>query len=151
MPVSILVPVSNKQSTGVDRGDTLPQNRFISQFNMPTQDSSIGKSRIAPYDRQLGSGPNAFSSIISQTSIQDTDLPCEGVNLDIGIVRSRFKPINNIPNFAGVYPQPITARGPGVGLAVDIKQLDDLNNKVLRPANTFNMFMSPPFRAPGVY
>ena len=153
-PSNNLVPSSNRQSTGVSRGPTPQISRFIPINNMPTQQSSIGIAPIVPdltKGSLLSSGADQFASLISQVSIQDSDLPCVGTNMDVGMIRSRYKQINNMPNLSGAYPQPITARGPGVGLAVDRKQLDDLNNKVLRPANTFNMFMSPPFSPPGVY
>mgnify|MGYP003625265002 FL=1 len=153
-PSNNLVPSSNRQSTGVSRGPTPQIARFIPINNMPTQQSSIGFTPLVPdltKGSLLSSGADQFASLISQVSIQDTDLPCVGVNLDVGGIRNRYKQINNMPNLSGAYPQPITARGPGIGLAVDRKQLDDLNNKVLRPQNTFNMFMNPPFSAPGVY
>ena len=153
-PSNNLVPSSNRQSTGVSRGPTPQIARFIPINNMPTQQSSIGFTPLVPdltKGSLLSSGADQFASLISQVSIQDTDLPCVGVNLDVGGIRNRYKQINNMPNLSGCYPQPITARGPGVGLAVDRKQLDDLNNKVLRPQNTFSMFMNPPFSAPGVY
>ena len=153
-PSNNLVPSSNRQSTGVSRGPTPQIARFIPINNMPTQQSSIGLTPLVPdltKGTLLSSGADQFASLISQVSIQDTDLPCVGVNLDVGGIRNRYKQINNMPNLSGCYPQPITARGPGVGLAVDRKQLDDLNNKVLRPQNTFSMFMNPPFSAPGVY
>ena len=153
-PSNNLVPSSNRQSTGVSRGPTPQIARFIPINNMPTQQSSIGFTPLVPdltKGSLLSSGADQFASLISQVSIQDTDLPCVGVNLDVGGIRNRYKQINNMPNLSGAYPQPITARGPGVGLAVDRKQLDDLNNKVLRPQNTFSMFMNPPFSAPGVY
>lgn len=151
MAVSILVPISDRQSTGVNRGATPQINRFLPVFNMPDQKSSIGETPLVPDTRKgqlLTSGAGMFASLMAQTGIQDTDLPCEGINLDVGIVRSRYKQINNIPNMAGAYPQPITSRGSGVGLAVNRKQLDDLNNKVLRPASTFDMWKSPSFKAP---
>ena len=153
-PSNNLVPSSNRQSTGVSRGPTPQIARFIPINNMPTQQSSIGLTPLVPdltKGTLLSSGADQFASLISQVSIQDTDLPCVGVNLDVGGIRNRYKQINNMPNLSGCYPQPITARGPGIGLAVDRKQLDDLNNKVLRPQNTFNMFMNPPFSPPGVY
>ena len=153
-PSNNLVPSSNRQSTGVSRGPTPQIARFIPINNMPTQQSSIGFTPLVPDFTKgslLSSGADQFASLISQVSIQDTDLPCVGVNLDVGGIRNRYKQINNMPNLSGAYPQPITARGPGVGLAVDRKQLDDLNNKVLRPQNTFSMFMNPPFSPPGVY
>ena len=153
-PSNNLVPSSNRQSTGVSRGPTPQIARFIPINNMPTQQSSIGFTPLVPdltKGSLLSSGADQFASLISQVSIQDTDLPCVGVNLDVGGIRNRYKQINNMPNLSGAYPQPITARGPGIGLAVDRKQLDDLNNKVLRPQNTFSMFMNPPFKPPGVY
>ena len=153
-PSNNLVPSSNRQSTGVSRGPTPQIARFIPINNMPTQQSSIGFTPLVPdltKGSLLSSGADQFASLISQVSIQDTDLPCVGVNLDVGGIRNRYKQINNMPNLSGCYPQPITARGPGIGLAVDRKQLDDLNNKVLRPQNTFSMFMNPPFKPPGVY
>tara|TARA_R110000823_G_scaffold144953_3_gene275032 strand:- start:237 stop:704 length:468 start_codon:yes stop_codon:yes gene_type:complete len=153
-PSNNLVPSSNRQSTGVSRGPTPQIARFIPINNMPTQQSSIGFTPLVPdltKGSLLSSGADQFASLISQVSIQDTDLPCVGVNLDVGGIRNRYKQINNMPNLSGTYPQIITARGPGVGLAVDRKQLDDLNNKVLRPQNTFSMFMNPPFKPPGVY
>lgn len=154
MPVANLVPVSNKQSTGVSRGDTPHINRFIPVNEMPNQQPPIGKTPLVPdtrYNQVLTSGANVFSSLMAQTGVQDTDLPCEGVNMDIGIVRSRYKQINNIPNLAGAYPQPITAHGPGIGLAVNPAQLNDLNNKVLRPANTYNLWTDPPFPPPSIF
>jgi len=153
-PSNNLVPVSNRQSTGVSRGPTPQISRFIPLLDMPTQQSSIGLTSIVPNLTKgslLSSGSEQFATLISQVAIQDQDLPCVGVNLDVGGIRNRYKQINNMPNMAGTYPQIITARGPGIGLAYDKKQLDDLNNPVLRSQNTFSMFAPPPFSTPGVY
>ena len=150
-PSNNLVPVSNRQSTGVSRGPTPQISRFIPLMDMPTQQSSIGLTSIVPDLTKGVPAVEQFATLISQVAIQDQDLPCIGTNLDVGGIRNRYKQINNMPNLAGCYPQPITARGPGIGLGYDKKQLDDLNNKVLRSQNTFSMFSPPPFRTPGVY
>ena len=150
-PSNNLVPVSNRQSTGISRGPTPQISRFIPLMNMPTQQSSIGLTSIVPDLTKGVPAVEQFATLISQVAIQDQDLPCVGVNLDVGGIRNRYKQINNMPNFSGTYPQQITARGPGIGLAYDKKQLDDLKNPVLRSQNTFSMYAAPPFRTPGVY
>jgi len=76
----------------------------------------------------------------------NTNRPCLGVTDLAGIVNKRVKDRNPIPDTFGIYPSAIPGtRDKVIGLAHLRCDIENIDNKVLRSYNNFNVHQAPKF------
>ncbi len=76
----------------------------------------------------------------------ESNTPCLPATDLAGITNMRVKGRNPIPNLFGTYPQPYPGtRSKVFGLANNICDIENSDNKVLRKSNNFNPHTTPPF------
>ncbi len=77
--------------------------------------------------------------------LHNTNKPCLGATDAAGIVNKRVKERNPVPNLFGCYPQPFATRDKVFGLAHLNCQIENVDNKILRSYNNFNVHQEPKF------
>jgi len=128
-------------------GGKLPSN---SEFITPM---AIFKDQGRPLHKDLIYDNRDFPmdtlSIMSRQPAYDfanTNKPCLGTTDAAGIVNKRIKERNPVPNLFGCYPQPKTrTRDKVFGLSHTKCDIENVDNKILRSYNNFNVHQAPKF------
>jgi len=144
MTAKALVPIF-----GVSGGKIQNQVDLITPMKIdapkfrPLHSDFIYDNRIDPMNT------HDLFSFLPTYNLSDSDRPCLPVTDLAGIVNMRVKPLNNIPDLQGTYPQPIPSREKVFGLSHLRCDIENSNNKVLRSYNNFD-FTRPPVFKPSI-
>jgi hypothetical protein len=147
--MSILVPTGNKSQIGVTNTGLAPENfRYVA--HIPIR----GNSAPEPLTKKIldikeDSVPVSPFASLSAYDLQNSDLPCVGVNRDAGTVLSKVKHPNVIPALAGAYPQPVGGRDKNIGLNHTAGMIKSINQPILRNPSNFNAFQPSSFKGVG--
>jgi hypothetical protein len=146
--IRTLVPTGNKASIGITNTGMPPEaSAFASHIPRYGGGREVGITfELLPNLRADGldeTQASPFSSIVSY-KIYDTEQPCVGIARNAGMVLSRVKHPNVLPNLAGTYPQPVGGRTKNIGLAHTEGMIKSIGQTPVRQPSNFNYQLKSP-------